>query len=90
MVRAFKLEINESVEYLTKSLKNARSASEKERLQMLWWLKTGQVKQHQELSQRLGRDSSTITSWLQKYRSGGLIALLELPVAPGATPIIQG
>lgn len=35
---------------------------------MLWWLKSGQVKQHQELSWRLGRDGSTISRWLQKYR----------------------
>lgn len=90
MARPFNLEINESAEYLSKSLKNARTASEKERLLMLWWLKTGQVREQQELSQRLGRDVSTVTRWLQKYRQGGLAKLLEVKVAPGATPIIQG
>lgn len=44
MARPFNLEINESAEYLSKSLKNARSAGDKERLLLLWWLKTGQVK----------------------------------------------
>jgi hypothetical protein len=39
------LEIAESAEYLEKSLKQAKSAAQKERLQMLWWLKTGQVTQ---------------------------------------------
>lgn len=90
MARPFNLEINESEEYLSKSLRNARTANEKERLLLLWWLKTGQVRQHQELSQRLGRDSATITRWLQKYRIGGLAKLLEVKVAPGATPLIQG
>jgi len=32
----------------------------------------GQVQEHQELAHRLGRDKSTITRWLQKYRRGGL------------------
>lgn len=90
MARHFNLEVQESVEYLSKSLKNARTAFEKERLQMLWWIKTEQVTQHQELSQRLGRDGSTVTRWLQRYRQGGLSKLLEIKTAPGATPKIQG
>ncbi|RCJ35586.1 hypothetical protein A6769_18205 [Nostoc punctiforme NIES-2108] len=72
MGRPFNLEISESAEYLSKSLKKARTAFEKERLQMLWWIKTGQATQHQELSRMLGRDGSTVTRWLQKYRQGGL------------------
>ncbi|MDF5720282.1 MAG: helix-turn-helix domain-containing protein [Rhizonema sp. PD37] len=33
----------------------------------------------------LDRDTSTVTRWLQKYRSGGLSSLLEINKAPGAT-----
>ena len=76
MARPLKIEIGESVEYLEKSLRYAGTASQKEKLQVLWWLKSGQVSQHQELGRRLGRDSSTISRWLQKYRQGGLKALL--------------
>lgn len=90
MPRSLKLEIAESLEYLEKSYRHAHSGSHKERLQMLWWLKSEQVKQHQELSQRLGRDGSTISRWLQKYRQGGLAALLEVKTAPGRTPEIRG
>lgn len=86
MARPFNLEISESAEYLSKSLSKARISAEKERLLVLWWIKTGQVTQHQELSQRLGRDGSTITRWLQKYRQGGLRKLLEVKTSPGATP----
>jgi hypothetical protein len=43
MARRLVLEIAESAEYLEKSLKQAKSAAQKERLQMLWWLKTGRV-----------------------------------------------
>lgn len=60
MARRLKLEITETAEYLGKSLKQAKSASQKERLQMLWWLKSGQVSEHQELSKRLGRSPACI------------------------------
>lgn len=86
MARSLKLVIEESVEFLEKQLKQARTARQKERIQVLWWLKTGQVRQHQELAYRLGRDTSTITRWLQKYRRGGLSELLEVKTAPGQTP----
>ena len=39
----------------------------------------------QEIAFRLGRDTSTVTRWLQKYRRGGLSSLLEIKKAPGAT-----
>lgn len=90
MARPFKLEILEDVEYLEKSLRQTRLGSQKEKLQMLWWLKSGQVKQQQELGQRLGRDTSTISRWLQHYRRGGLSALLEEKKAPGRAWAIEG
>ncbi len=78
MSRRLEIEITESAEYLEKTLQQARIASHKERLQMLWWLKIGQVRSHNELALRLARDSSTITRWLQKYRQRGLEGLLEI------------
>ena len=86
MARQLILAIAESAEILEQQLKNSRTASQKERLQMLWWLKTGQVTQHQTLAERLGRDRSTVTRWLQKYRQGGLSELLALKSAPGKSP----
>jgi transposase len=90
MARQLVLEITQTAKYLEKSLKRAKSGKQKERLQMLWWLKTGQVTQHQELSQRLGRSPASITRWLNKYRQGGLEDLLEVKVSPGAVAKIQG
>ncbi|MEG4572251.1 hypothetical protein QUA56_05925 [Microcoleus sp. N3A4] len=43
MSRSLKITIEESAEFLEKQLKNTRTASLKERIQVLWWLKTGQV-----------------------------------------------
>ncbi|MBW4617630.1 MAG: helix-turn-helix domain-containing protein [Desmonostoc vinosum HA7617-LM4] len=42
------------------------------------------------MSQRLSRDGSTVTRWLQRDRQGGLEELLEAKPAPGTTPKIQG
>ncbi|MHC5770948.1 MAG: hypothetical protein ACYTXI_36300 [Nostoc sp.] len=48
---------------------------------MLWWIKSGQVKEQQEIGKRLAKDTSTVTRWLQKYRTGGLHELLEMKKA---------
>lgn len=77
MARSLQLEMTESAQYLEKSLKQARSASQKERLQMLWWLKSGQVSQHQELVQRLGRNPSTISRWLQKVSTERISSIVR-------------
>lgn len=90
MARRLQIEIREDAQTLERQLKNSRTASQKERLQMVWWLKTGQVTQHQELAQRLGPDPATVTRWLQKYRTGGLSKLLEVKTAPGQAPIRFG
>ncbi len=84
MSRPFRIEISESEAELKSRLQSGRDGSQKEKLQMLWWLKSGQVKEQQEISKRLGRDSSTVTRWLQKYRQGGLTKLLQVKKAPGA------
>jgi transposase len=87
MARQLIVAIAESAESLEQQLKHSRTASQKERLQMLWWLKTGQITQHQTLAKRLGRDGSTVTRWLQKYRQGGLSELLALKSAPGKSAL---
>jgi transposase len=84
MSRPFKLEIKESAAELKKQLQQVRDVSQNEKLQMLWWLKSGQVTQQQEIGKRLGRDTSTVTRWLQTYRDGGLKNLLQINKAPGA------
>ncbi|WP_392476029.1 helix-turn-helix domain-containing protein [Nostoc sp. C110] len=84
MSRPFKIEITESEEELKKRLQTGNLGNQKEKLQMLWWIKTEQVKEQQEIGKRLARDTSTVTRWLQKYRTDGLSGLLEIKKAPGA------
>lgn len=90
MSRPFTIEITESETDLKKRLQHAREAIHKEKLQMLWWLKSGQVSQQQEIGKRLGRDTSTVTRWLQKYRRGGLVELLQINKALGNERKIKG
>lgn len=84
MSHPFEIEIAESEEELKKRLQTANRGNQKEKLQMLWWVKSGQVKEQQEIGKRLAKDTSTVTRWLQKYRSGGLAELLEIKKAPGS------
>jgi transposase len=90
MSRPFNIEITESEAALKTQLQQVREAIAKEKLQMLWWLKSGQVSQQQEIGKRLGRDTATVTRWLQKYRRGGLTALLQIQKAPGNERKIKG
>jgi len=83
MSRPFKLEIKESETELKKQLQQAQRGIHKEKLQMLWWVKSGQVTEQQDIGKRLGRDTSTVTRWLQKYRRDGLKGLLQIKKAPG-------
>ncbi|MDF5715083.1 MAG: helix-turn-helix domain-containing protein [Rhizonema sp. NSF051] len=74
----------QSEEELKKRLQTANIANQKEKLQMVWWIKSGQVKEQLEIGKRLAKDTSTVTRWLQRYRSGGLYELLSIKKAPGA------
>ncbi|MDF5730131.1 MAG: hypothetical protein PUP92_19480 [Rhizonema sp. PD38] len=53
---------------------------------MLWWIKSGQVKEQQEIGKRLARDISTVPRWLQKYRTDGMSGLLEIKKGLSQTP----
>ena len=48
------VEIKESPEELEKAVKHANDGNSKERLQMLYWLKTGQVTSRRAICERLG------------------------------------
>ena len=83
MARPLELTILESREELEHRLDRQTTATGKERLQMLYWLKLGIVKSRQDLVKLLHKSEATITRWLGMYKSGGLTALLEVKHAPG-------
>lgn len=83
MARPLQVTIVESREQLERRLDAQTTATGKERLQMLYWLKLGIVNSRQDLVKLLHRSEATITRWLGMYKSGGLCALLEVKHAPG-------
>ncbi len=83
MSRCLKVNITEASDELKLMLSRLKIARNIERVQMLYWLKTGQASTRKQLAQLLGHDESTITRWLNLYRKGGIKQLLELKQAPG-------
>jgi transposase len=88
MGNQFRVEVGESSSELQHRLCHAVTAASKERLQMLYWIKIGAIATRQELSQRLGRNSSTVYRWLKRYKQGGIEALLEVKTPPGKLSLI--
>ncbi|MDM9382730.1 helix-turn-helix domain-containing protein [Chlorogloeopsis sp. ULAP01] len=74
----YKLEITESEEELKHLLKQQKTASGKERVQLLYLLKTEQAQTVQQAAQLLGGHRVTVQDWLRRYRKGGLKGMLEL------------
>ena len=83
MVGVYKLDIAESVEDLKQMLRNQKSASDKERIQLLYLLKSEQAKTVQAAAELLGRHRVTVQEWLRLYREGGLSKLLSHKPRPG-------
>ncbi|NJM74736.1 MAG: hypothetical protein HC852_01930 [Acaryochloridaceae cyanobacterium RU_4_10] len=67
MANKFKVDIAESLDTLKKRLKTQRTAQGQKRLQMLYWIKSGQLKTRQALAERLDRAESTLYRWLQTF-----------------------
>jgi transposase len=78
-----KIEIAESAETLKELLKQAVTPKAKERIQVLYWLKTKTVETVEQIAVLLGRHRVTVQRWLSQYRQQGIEALLEEKRSPG-------
>ena len=83
MCRVFKFEVTESPETLATLLKQEKDVRRRERLQFLYWYKTGQVKTRQALGKLLNRSQFAIGQWIKIYRQRGLNGLLHLDYRGG-------
>jgi hypothetical protein len=72
MCRVFKFEVIESLETLETLLKQEKDVRKRERLQFLYWYKTGQAKTRQALGKLVNRSQFAIGQWLDTYRTRGL------------------
>ena len=78
MCRVFSLEVVESAETLEALLAQEKEVRRRERLQFLYWHKTGQAKTRQALGKLLDRSQFAIGQWINTYRHRGLNGLLHL------------
>lgn len=76
MAGVYKLDITETEADLKQRLRSQKTASDKERIQLLYLLKTGQATTIQTAATLLGRHRVTVQEWLRLYRRGGLAAML--------------
>lgn len=68
---------------LTRRLQRAHDSHQKLRLQMLYWLASGQAHERQEVARLLGVHRKTIGRWLAIDAAGGLAALLATSIPAG-------
>src|SRR5574342_787563 len=78
MCRVFKFEVTESPEILETLLAQEKEVRRRERLQFLYWHKTGQAKTRQALGKLLNRSQFALGQWSNTYRKRGLTGLLHL------------
>lgn len=83
MSGVLKIEIAESLDRLKELLSQQKTGKTKERLQIIYWLKSGQSQSVDELASRTGHHRTTVSRWLSLYRSGGLATLLNIKKSPG-------
>ena len=67
-------------------LKQEKDVRKHERLQFLYWYKTGQAKTRQALGKLLNRSQFAIGQWINTYRARGLNGLLHLNYRGGNLP----
>ena len=78
-----KIAIGESVESLKELMKAQKTALNYAKVQALYLLKIKAVETVRYLAVIVGRSETTVHSWLQVYREGGLEKLLETPPKTG-------
>jgi transposase len=76
MVGVSRIEIRESTDQLKHLMHLQPSASAKERLQVLYLLKSLQAKDISTAAQLIGRDRTTVQRWLLKYEAHGIEKLI--------------
>lgn len=64
MGRSLNIKITETTNELSLMLTRLKTARNLPRIQMLYWLKTGQVSTRKELVKLTGHHEATITRWL--------------------------
>jgi transposase len=88
MAGVYKITISESKAELKKLLITQKTGVNKERIQLLYLLKTEQVATVTAAAKIIGRNRVTAQDWMSKYRAGGIERLLERKTSSGRPKIV--
>jgi transposase len=83
-------EISETAEELLDMMKNEKKARFRDRLRMLWFLKTGEAETIMRAAELCGVSRLTAAEWFRRYETGGIPELLLLKTVPGRKRKIFG
>ena len=72
-----RIKIKESSESLSYKIKSEKNGNKKDKLKLLKMISDNEVNEIQESGEKISRHRNTISSWLNKYRKGGIKKLLE-------------
>ncbi|MFQ3627447.1 MAG: helix-turn-helix domain-containing protein [Cyanobacteriota bacterium] len=89
MSGVLKIDIAETAEELKAVLEHQQRASQRCKVQVLWWLKTGQARSVEQLAQLSGCPRTTLSRWLSQYRQSGLEAFVEVASRSGRPRAIR-
>lgn len=87
MAGVYKLDITETATDLKHLLAAQKTATDKERIQLLYLLKTEQAQTVQAAAALLGRHRVTVQKWLSRYRSGDWMAYWNTSPTPDDDPV---
>ena len=73
---------------LRTQLRQASDPKIQEKLQVLYWLKQPIAPSISAIAQAIGKDRSTVQTWLSKYREGGISQMLAVKKSPGGVRVI--
>jgi transposase len=77
------IEVKESLDELVQQLQQVETPTDKERLQVLYWLKQEKPPSIGAIAQAIGKHRNTVGRWLLQYREGGVNAMLERKTCSG-------
>jgi transposase len=77
------IEVKESLDELVQQLQQVETPTDKERLQVLYWLKQEKFPSIGAIAKAIGKHRNTVGRWLLQYREGGVNAMLERKTCSG-------
>lgn len=83
MSGVYQLEIKETLEELKQLLAIQKTATGKERVQLLYLLKTGHGQTISQTAEMIGRNRVTVHKWIRQYKTAGIEGLLKQKSSPG-------